>query len=55
VLDGQIRLALCDLPEAPRVTFVDAVPDPAAAAPAAPAATEAAPASGAAPEAPKPN
>jgi hypothetical protein len=55
VLDGQIRLALCDLPEAPRVTFVDAVPDPAAAAPAAPAATEAAPATGAAPEAPKPN
>ena len=53
VLDGQIRLALCDLPQAPRVTFVDAVPDAPAAAGAAPAG--AAPASEATPEAPKPN
>lgn len=49
VLDGQIRLALCDLPESPRVTFVDAVPD----ASSAPAAGEAAPAGDAAPAAPE--
>jgi hypothetical protein len=36
VLDGQIRFALCELQtDSPRVTFVDAVPDPATAAPAA--------------------
>lgn len=55
VLDGQIRLALCDLPQAPRVTFVDAVPDAAAPAPEAAPVPEAAPAGEAAPEAPKAN
>jgi hypothetical protein len=39
VLDGQIRFALCELQtEAPRLAFVDAVPEGPAAAPAEPAA-----------------
>jgi hypothetical protein len=50
VLDGQIRFALCELQtDSPRLTFVDAIPDPAA-APADPAAA-ASPASEAAPKA----
>jgi hypothetical protein len=55
VFDGQIRFALCDLQtDSPRVTFVDAVPDPAAApAASAPAAGEPAAAPEAAAVAPK--
>lgn len=59
VLDGQIRFALCELQtDAPRVAFVDAVPDaPAPAAPAGDAAPadDAAPAGDAEPEAPATN
>lgn len=49
ILDGQIRFALCELQtDAPRLAFVDAVPE---AAPAAPAEAGAAPAAEAAPAA----